>query len=249
MKDALGDRMKKQYEDRTRYFLPRRTYTIIRIDGKAFHSFTKGMERPFDTRLMDCMDRTTKALCENIQGTVIGYTQSDEISILLTDFEKETTSAFFDGNIQKIASISASIATATFNREFFQNFSGSDKMAYFDSRVFTIPDPVEVENYFVWRQKDAIRNSISMTAQSLYSHKELHGKNTNEMQELCFQKGVNWNDMPNGFKRGRFVMKEYYEVDGTQRSKWEISPAFEITKERERFSSIIPNVFVKQEIE
>lgn len=239
MKDALGQRIKEQYENRAKYFLPRRTYTIIRLDGKAFHSFTKGMKRPYDETLMSAMDYTTENLCREIQGTKFGYTQSDEISLLLTDFKSPTTSAYFDGNVQKIASVSASIATVYFN-EFMKDYV--DKPAFFDSRVFTIPDPIEVENAFIWRQQDAVRNSISMTAQSLYSHKELNGKNSSVMQDMCMEKGVNWNDMPVGFKRGRLITKEYYDKDGTTRSKWTAKGALWFTKEREAFTAMIPKL-------
>jgi tRNA(His) 5'-end guanylyltransferase len=202
MNDQLGQRMKSQYEVRTKYFLPRRTYTIIRLDGKAFHTYLRGFKKPYDENLMSCMDITTKNLCKQIQGAKFAYVQSDEISILLTDFEKETTDAWFDGNIQKIVSVSASMATG-----FFNNIIKTDKIAFFDSRTFIIPDHTEVENYFIWRQKDAIRNSIQMTAQSLYSHKELNNKSQSDLQEMIFKKGQNWNDMIEGFKRGRTIIK------------------------------------------
>ena len=114
MKDDLGNRM-KDYEQRTRIKLPRRTNTIIRMDGKAFHTYTKGLDRPFDENLMYDMNATTQFLCENIQGAKIGYVQSDEISILLTDFDKLTTDAWFDYNVQKMVSVSASLATGKFN--------------------------------------------------------------------------------------------------------------------------------------
>lgn len=204
MKDELGDRMKSYYEDRSRTYLPRRTYTMIRIDGKAFHTYTRGLKRPFDVDLIKDMDETTKFLCDNIQGAKLGYVQSDEISILLSDFEKATTSAWFDGNVQKMASISSSLATAKFN----QLRSSTGKLAMFDSRVFTIPPSEEVINYFIWRQQDATRNSIQAVAQSLYSHKELNGKNTDQLQELIWQKGQNWNDYPVGQKRGRVILKQ-----------------------------------------
>jgi len=207
MYDELGTRIKEQYEKRTRYFLPRRTYTIIRLDGKAFHSFTKSFAKPYDIHLMNSMDNTAKNLCIQIQGAKFAYVQSDEISILLTDFENEKTEAWFDGNIQKITSVSASIATG-----FFNSFIKNNKIAFFDSRAFTIPDPVEVENYFIWRQKDAIRNSIQMTAQSLYSHKELNNKSQSDLQEMIFQKGQNWNNMPDGFKRGRTIFKNENDI-------------------------------------
>lgn len=206
MKDNLGDRMKDNYENRTRMFLPRRTNTIIRLDGKAFHTFTKNFKKPFDKKLMHMMDETAYMLCKSIQGSVIAYVQSDEISILLKDYDKLTTDAWYDGNIQKIVSVSASLATGFFN-EFLQVHSNVKDIAFFDSRVFTIPEKEEVINYFLWRQKDAVRNSISMTAQSLYSHKELEGKSSSQKQEMCFQKGVNWNDLEAGKKRGRMVVK------------------------------------------
>jgi len=220
MKDELGDRMKTYYEDRSRTYLPRRTYTMIRIDGKAFHTYTRGLKRPFDADLIKDMDETTKYLCDNIQGAKFGYVQSDEISILLSDFEKTTTSAWFDGNVQKMASISSSLATAKFNQlrlarwfketalipiaEDIENF----KTAMFDSRLFTIPPSEEVINYFIWRQQDATRNSIQAVAQSLYSHKELNGKSTDQLQDLIWKKGQNWNDYPVGQKRGRVILKQ-----------------------------------------
>jgi tRNA(His) guanylyltransferase len=214
-KDSLGDRMKGFYEDKTRYFLPRRTYSILRIDGKCFSKYTKGLERPFDQKLINDMDETACFLCENIQGSKFAYVQSDEISILLTDFDSLSTSAWFDGNIQKMASVSASLAIAKFNE------LRPGKLAMFDSRVFTIPSPIEVDNYFIWRQEDCVRNSISSLAQSLYSHKELENKNCNHMQEMCFQKGHNWNDLPVKHKRGRVIIKNTYEKNGALRSKWE----------------------------
>lgn len=229
-KDSLGDRMKENYENRTRFLLPRRSNVIIRIDGKAFHSYTRGMKRPIDEGLTEDMNLTAKYLCENIQGAKFGYVQSDEISIWLTDYDDLQTDAWFDYNLQKMCSISASLATAEFNRlrivrqirDTFEmikeeNLStvpllhdiAKKKIAAFDARVFVVPEMEEVINYFVWRQQDATRNSISMAAQSMFSHKELQGKSTNEMQELMFTiKGVNWNDYPEGFKRGRAIIKK-----------------------------------------
>ncbi len=211
MHDSLGVRMKEQYESRSQTELPRRTYTIIRLDGKAFHTLTRGCDKPFDYKLMEVMDRTTRALCEEIQGVKFAYTQSDEISLLLTDFEAVGTEAWFGGNVQKICSISAAIATAFFNddcRRFGHTKEFNTGKALFDSRCFTIPDPVEARNYFVWRQQDATRNAINMVGQSLYSSKELHGKNVNEVQEMIFQKGQNFNDYPDGAKRGRVLIKK-----------------------------------------
>lgn len=235
MHDDLGDRMKKRYENRTRYYLPRRTYTLLRIDGKSFHTYTKGFKRPFDEDLMDAMNITGEILCHHLSGSQFAYIQSDEISILLTDFDKPATEAWFDGNVQKITSVSASIATAAFNTYIGQTEIGkTKKAAFFDSRVFTIPDSVEVENYFIWRQKDWTRNSITAVAQSLYSHRELHGKNTSEMQEMIFQKGQNWNNLTIPEKRGRIVRKGN---DGKWFTDNEI-PIF--TQQRDYLSNMIP---------
>jgi len=253
MKDNLGDRMKDFYESRTKIFLPRRTYTIIRIDGKAFHTYTRGLKKPFDDELINDMDETAKYLCENIQGAKFAFVQSDEISILLTDFDKIQTDAWFDGNIQKITSISASLATAKFNElrskrtveisglenEEWIDFSNI-KLALFDSRAFTIPSNVEVENYFIWRQQDTVRNSISSVAQSLYSHKELHNKNISELQEMCFNKGINWNDYQPKYKRGRLIVKEYFEYFETIRGRWvSVEPPI-FTQKREELTALIP---------
>lgn len=219
-KDSLGDRMKANYEVRTRTYLPRRTNAIIRLDGKAFHTFTKGLDRPIDEGFTEDMNETAKYVCENIQGAKFGYVQSDEISVLITDYDDLQTDAWFDYNIQKMCSIAASLATAKFNqlrtiRAINNQESGTDmskvtralRLAQFDARVFSIPELEEVVNYFVWRQQDATRNSISMAAQSMYSHKELHGKSSADMQDMMMERGTNWNDYPIGFRRGRAIVK------------------------------------------
>lgn len=228
MKDELGDRMKSFYEDRTRYKLTRRTNTIIRVDGKAFSNYTKGLKRPFDIGLMEDMNKTTEYLCQNIQGAKFGYVQSDEISILITDYDDISTHAWFDGNLQKIASIAASLATAKFNQLRMARFArnsgiepkyrdesyiseseiGGFKLAMFDARVFQIPYQEEVFNYFIWRQQDATRNSISSVAQTYFSTNELNGKKTNDMQDmLMVQKEINWNDFSPREKRGSLIRK------------------------------------------
>ncbi len=212
---TLSDRMKEFYENRTRYYLPRRTYTIIRIDGKAFHTYTKGLKRPFDDKFISDMDETACYLCKNIQGAKFAFVQSDEISILLTDFDTLQTDAWFDGNIQKIVSISASLATAKFNE------LRPNKIALFDSRVFTVPSKEEVANYFLWRQQDTTRNSILSLGQSMFSYNELLNKKCDEIQEMCFQKGTNWNNLPPKLKIGRFISKVEYEVNGAIRNRWE----------------------------
>ena len=261
--DALGDRMKEFYEDRTRIKLPRRTFTIIRIDGKAFHTYTKGLKRPFDDGLIEDMNATTAYLCKNIQGAKFGYVQSDEISLVLTDFDDLGTHAWFDNNLQKMVSVAASMATAEFNKlrlkRYMENSMiflepediGKFKMAEFDARAFQIPFIDEVENYFIWRQQDAVRNSISSVAQSLYSTKELHGVKTDGMQELIFQKGINWNDYDFRKKRGAVIAKvevpvlvktkefvndgETHAIDPTQivmRNKWQVVETPTFTQDR-----------------
>jgi tRNA(His) 5'-end guanylyltransferase len=206
MKDSMGNRM-KDYEGRTRFFLPRRCYTLIRLDGKTFHTYTKGLDRPFDEGLKSDMQETTKLLCKNIQGAKVGYTQSDEITILLTDFDNINTSAWFDGNLQKIVSVSASMTTSYFNFLRYKR-TNTNKIAFFDSRAWTLSDPWEVYNTFLWRQKDCTKNSIQMAARSLYSPKELMNKNYNELNEMIFQKGKNFNDYDTDSKRGTFVYKK-----------------------------------------
>ncbi len=237
--DSLGDRMKGLYENRSRIYLPRKTYSVIRIDGKAFHTYTKGMTRPFDIGFMEDMNETARYLCENIQGAKVAYVQSDEISIVLTDFDKINTDMWFNGNIQKIVSVSASLATARFNQlRFDRCFSMNNEypelqesliqykhlpqLAMFDSRVFSISTFTEVINYLIWRQQDTVRNSIQSVAQSLYSHKELNGKNQSDLQEMIFQKGINWNDYPISQKRGRLTYKSGngWDIDG--------APTFEV---------------------
>ena len=209
MKDALGDRM-KQHEAVTRAVLPSRTYTVLRVDGKAFHSYTRGLERPYDATLMADMNAVAEALCSEIGGSVFAYTQSDEISVLAQDFASNGTQAWMGGVNAKWTSVSASLATAVLNER------RPGKRALFDARVFTLPSAVEVANYFLWRQKDAVRNSVSMAAQSFFSHKDLQGKSSGEMQEMLWSvHGVNWNNYPAECKRGRVTFKESGEREFT----------------------------------
>ena len=233
MKDDLGTRMKERYENRSQILLPRRTYAILRLDGKAFHTFTASMQKPFDGCIVQVMDITAQVLCDEIQGAQFAYSQSDEISVLLTDFTVAKTDAWFDYNIQKITSIAGSLATAAFNANLMALLGQYAKWALFDARVFVIPDPVEVSNYFVWRQKDWIRNSIQMLAQSLYSHKELHEKNCQDMHEMIHQKGQNWAKLPDRLKNGGFVVRN-------EERKWQIIPAWVFTQDRERLAKLIP---------
>lgn len=214
----FGERM-KDYENAYRIKLPKRMPIIIRIDGKSFHSFTRGMKKPFDEDLAKAMWETSKYLVENIVGCRMAYHQSDEISLLLTNYEKLTTQSWFDNNLQKLVSVSASLATAKFN-DLMRQENKSDKLALFDARAYVLPRE-EVCNYFLWRQQDATKNSISMVAQANFSHRELQGLNGNQLQDkLMLEKGVNWNDIPTWQKRGTCVTKQIYIKNDTERRKW-----------------------------
>ena len=241
--DDLGTRMKTYYEQIPKTKLIRRMPVIIRIDGKAFHTFTNGFARPFDEVLIKAMQETTKYLCENIQGCVLGYTQSDEITLVLVDYQRFETAAWFDYEVQKMCSIAASMATMAFNK-FFQQFvddliwdyghslipqcvelqqkiaayhttllQAVDKGAMFDARVFNIPKE-EVTNCVYWRQLDASRNSIQMVGQANFSHKELQNKSCSNIQDMLMeQKGINWNDFPTYQKRGTCVVRNKIVLD------------------------------------
>lgn len=230
----LGDRM-KLYEKVSQIDLTKRMPCIIRIDGKAFHTLTRGMDKPWDMRLVDCMLDSTKHLCENVQGVKLAYWQSDEVSLLLTDYEQLTTSAWFDKNVQKMVSVSASIMTAYFNDGYTNTFYDRHvTKVFFDSRVFILPKE-EVCNYFIWRQQDAERNSIQGLAQANFPHKQLLNLSCDKLQDKLFlEKGISWNNCATWQKRGACVVKEYYEKDGATRSKWIVDweiPIF--TKDRE----------------
>lgn len=224
MKDNLGDRMKENYENRAKTKLLRRTPVIIRLDGKAFHTFTRSFDKPFDEIFIKVMQQTMLSLCKEIQGCVLGYTQSDEITLVLTDYKKLETSAWFDYDIQKICSISASIATLAFNRYFLKEiqkkyesipgltvsvyYQAWTKGALFDARCFNIPKE-EVTNCLLWRQQDATRNSINSVGQANFSHKELQGLNVNQIQDKLFkEKNLNWNNLPIHLKRGSCCIKQ-----------------------------------------
>ena len=224
-RDALGDRMKR-YEDITRYKLPPRTYTLLRVDGRAFHTFTRGLEKPYDTSFMTLMDRVAIALCEEIAGAQFAYVQSDQISLLAVDFLEIGTQAWFDGLVQKWCSVAASVASMTFNstltaKTLLEMVEGERNPGYvgskiwgkapkatFDARVWTIPDHVEVENYFVWRQQDAVRNSVMMLARAHASHKQLHGKNQSAQHEIIHAAGDNWEKHPARFKHGGIIRRQ-----------------------------------------
>ena len=232
VKDALGNRMKSYYENISKTQLIRKTPVALRIDGKAFHTFTRNLKKPFDDILMKSMQDTMKYLCANIQGCVFGYTQSDEITLILIDYQNLNSAAWFDYKVQKMCSIAASMATLAFNKAFCKNtiehfdyvteswnisddelryhdtlWKCREKGAMFDCRAFNIPKE-EVANLVYWRQVDATKNSIQMVARTYFTQKELDKKNSDQMQEMLWSKyNVNWNNFPTEQKRGSACIK------------------------------------------
>jgi tRNA(His) 5'-end guanylyltransferase len=199
----------KYYEAREseRRFLPMLP-VYARIDGRNFSAFTRGMERPYDPAMTEAMIKTTEALVEETHAR-IGYTQSDEISLVWLA-ERSDSSIFFDHRVGKMTSVLASLATAAFIRTLLDGPYASlvSRAPHFDCRVFQVPSQEEAANAFLWREMDATKNAVSMAARSVYSHKALHQKSGTEMQEMLFSKGINFNDYPAGFKRGTFVRRE-----------------------------------------
>lgn len=263
----LGDRM-KMYESVSDYRLIRRMPVVVRLDGKAFHSFTKGFIKPFDTIFINSMQDTLKKLCENVQGCVFGYCQSDEISLVLCDYQTYDTEAWFDYRIEKMCSVGASMASRFFNQAFKGNteaafpvmgvdstsFGDWDKYrrkfnnADFDCRVFNVPKE-EVVNAILWRQRDCERNSILFLAQSMYSQKEIQGINTKDLQDKMFEeKGVNWNELPTVLKRGTACIKKHLleptNLPGlyieTERKEWVLDKEMPIlSQDREYLEKLI----------
>lgn len=217
MQDSLGDRMKR-YEAVTKILLPIRSYVIVRIDGCHFHTYTKHLQKPFSPQLIEAMTVATQKTADAIQGCKLAYVQSDEASFLLTDFDELNTSAWYDNQLQKIVSVAASTFTAHFNFKRAEQVAMDEwqaRLATFDARAFVLPDATEVMNYFLWRIKDAERNSLAGLCQANYSHKDLMGKNASEQQELLFQKGINWNDVDAKLKRGTLISREHIVQDGS----------------------------------
>lgn len=238
---TLGDRM-KSYEGLSRHYLERKQPVIIRVDGKSFSKYTKGFKKPFDDILVEVMHLTTKFLCANIQNCKIGYTQSDEISLLLVDYHDENTDCWFGNNLQKLCSVSASMATLAFNKHLikvinqyydkdlitddeYAFYMSKTHLAMFDSRAFIVPKE-DVVNYFIWRQQDAVRNSIQMLGRSNFPHKKLQNKNTKEIEEMLnTELGISWSDLSIAKKQGVCLYKEKYTLDNkeqTIRHRWSV---------------------------
>lgn len=217
--DALGDRLKGYERMETDCkFLP--TLPVYaRIDGRCFSKFTKGMERPYDETMSRMMQETTKYLVEQT-GALTGYTQSDEISLLWYS-EDPKSEIFFCRKKQKMTSILAAMATAKFLELALKEFPEkcAKSLPTFDARVFQVPSKMEGMNCFLWRVQDAVKNSITMAASTVYSHKQLMNKNGGDKVDMLMEKGINWNDYPRFFKEGSFFKREEYLKGDTVRTK------------------------------
>lgn len=229
---SLHERMTQYYENVTHgRTLTRRMPVIIRCDMECGKAFTSGLKKPWDDVFSKAMQRTVCEMAEKIQGCVLGYTASDEISLLLLDYQELNTDAWFGYNIDKLVSSASSMATIFFFKNFVReslrfedSLSEEDKTGsseylavlnnkvqcspIFDARAFNIPKE-EVTNYFLDRQRYTEKNSISMLARHYFSHKEIEGKNGFQMQDMLMEKyKVNWNDCPIVYKRGVFCKKK-----------------------------------------
>lgn len=198
---AIGDRIKSNYENRARHELTRRTPVIVRIDGRAFHTFTRGMEKPFDQRLIDAMVVSAAAVSAEIQGFKAAFIQSDEASFFMTDYDTFQTDGWFGYCKSKIETISASIMTAAFNRKI-----AFDRDAHFDARAFNVPRE-EVTNYFLWRALDWERNSVSMYCNAHFSHKQMHRQGKADQHEMLHSIGRNWAaDLTSQQRNGTWIL-------------------------------------------
>ena len=215
--DKLGEEL-KAIEKANEGILPTQVPVIIRLDGKAFHTYTKKAEKPFSVPIHIGMIAAASALCKEIQNARFAYTQSDEISILIYE-PADKSQCWFANKIQKMVSVASSICTTEFN-----DWNLALGKAHFDARAFSIPKD-RVADYFKWRQEDAIRNSISMLAQANFSHRKLHKKNRRDMQDMLQLKGIEWKDLDDWKKNGSAVVKQWREKEGpngekVQRSFW-----------------------------
>ncbi len=211
-KDPMGDRLKAyELKETSRTFF-KQLPVYARIDGRGFSRLTKGLERPYDIDFSKVMQATTLNLVEKTNAK-IGYTQSDEIS-LVWQVENPEDEMFFSGKVQKICSVLTTLTTSIFMLELSKNEKLCEliqRLPHFDCRVFQLPSETEAANTFLWRERDATKNAVSMAARSFYSHSALQNKSASEMQEMIFQAGQNFNDYPAFFKRGTFLQRKLNE--------------------------------------
>lgn len=253
--NELNSQIKAMYEEPAKGRLLRKVPVVIRVDGKSFHTFTKGFHKPFDTIFRETMMETMKVMCENMQGCVFAYEQSDEITFVLTDYESEKSSAWFDYEVQKMCSVSASMVTMHFNKIFTEKvkslynsdedqkyintmISAAEKGAMFDSRCFNVPKE-DVYNMILARQTDASKNSVAAVAQTYFSAEDLRNKSTSKVQDmLMMHKGINWNDFATEQKRGAACYRVETRIiaanapDGyVIRKKWTVDREMPILKD------------------
>jgi len=217
--DSLGDRM-KGYEIAAWTTLPRRMPVVLRVDGKAFHSYTKGLARPFDEPLCQAMDTVALSLCAEVQGAQLAYVQSDEISVLIHGYKRLSSQPWFGNDVQKMVSCAAAEVSSRMT-EVSPTVFGRMKRAKFDARVFVVPEN-DVCNYFLWRQQDARRNSVQMVTRSMFSDQQCFQRDITAMKEMCASKGVLWDELPTYQRYGRCARRVPYDHQGTERHRWEI---------------------------
>lgn len=246
------------YRSLTDYRLLPNSNILVMLDGKNFSKLVKNnFEKPFDDCFIRMMNETAKFLCENVQGCKFAYVQSDEISLLITDYDTPETDMLFGGRLCKIQSILASLATSEFNRWFtiwnlnkcYDNVSVGEfiskmKMAQFDCKAWVVPNVNDVFSYFLYRQLDCIKNSKQQTAQTYIPHKELLGKNADEQIAMCIDRCiVDWNMFEDKYKYGRFIAKEVTTqtkvVKGETvifaRNKFKVFDGFLLSNNKEKF--------------
>lgn len=213
MRSGANNRMLSFYEQRSKTWLLRRVPVIVRVDGKSFHTFCKSFEKPYDETLNECLTNTLIFLCKKVQGVVYGQRHSDEMSLLLLDFQHMNSEACFDYNVQKMSSVIAGLCSTEFCRQLLlhDKLSLDKEFPSFDGRAFNMPE-FEIANYFWDRSLDCVRNSIQNLARTMFSHKQLYGANNNKMQEMLFSEhGINWSDLPQQQKTGIYCYKTWEE--------------------------------------
>lgn len=247
-KSGLAKRA-KEYQAVYDFRLPLKTYAILQLDGKAFHTFTRGMERPFDERFMNAMNQTAVAVLKEISNANFAYVQSDEINILVTDFAKEETEAYFANRINKVVSTAASVASVTMSKLYPEK-----EMVTFDARFFAVPTKHAVWEFFLWRQVDAIKNSIQLVAQSTFTKRELFKQKSEQLKQMLTKAGISWENFSTDKQQGRLIQKQTfrkqvtfqhkktknYETVEVIATRWEVEAA-SLFKDNNFLKNIIPD--------
>ena len=262
---GLEDRM-LYYRGLSDYRLIPNSYVLLMLDGRSFSSFVKNyFDKPFDDKFINMMNETAKYLCEKIQGCKFAYVQSDEISLVITDFDTPNSDSFFGYRLEKILSISASMASAKFNQlmtleALRRAVDGLDeygcinteevianvKLLEFDCKAWNVPSYNDVFAWNLFRQNDCLKNSKQQAAQAWLPHKQLVNKTADEQIALLKEKqGIDWNDFDDGKKYGRFIYKETVTMNSEQygtfeRDKFVIHSAWVLNDEngKEKFEKL-----------